>query len=665
MAFVRFIAPATVLAAAVWAAPVLAQLPQARLNTIFPLGGQRGTTLEVTLGTGVDLDEASTLYFSHPGITAVPKTVVVEGKPPQPVPGVFVVTIAADVPVGVYDIRARSLYGLSNPRSFSVGALKETTEEATAKAVVDAATAAAAKAKEALDKEPANEALKKAKADADALVAKAGQPNITFDKATPIELNLVVNGRSEAAADIDWYKVTAKAGQRILAELKCKNIDSRMEGTLELYTAAGRKIVQRRTLGRVEPLIDFTAPADGDYLIKVYDFVYAGGPEYPYRLTVHTGPHIDFVLPASGLPNTNAAYTVYGRNLAGGQPSTVKAADGRVLEQLQVQIPLPADPTQLDPADQLPPDEAGVDGIKWSLTTPAGVSNPVTIYFASAPTALEVEPNNTPDKAQKLAVPVEITGQFQTRGDIDLYQFDAKPGDVYWIEVFGQRSGSSADPVLIVDQVGKDDKGVEKLTRVTALDDTPTNISQAVGPTLFNTATDDPVFRFAAGAEATYRITLRDRADGGTHGDPSCIYRLSIRKETPDFRLVTLPTAPTADPNLQAGIWDLGVRKGDNAHLIVMAFRRDGFNGVIDITVEGLPAGVTCPGASIGPGLTAAHLVFSATEQAAEWQGAIRILGKGRFDVPELVKAVADAEVAQKAALAPRAPLNKVVEEAA
>src|SRR5262249_60459611 len=142
------------------------------------------------------------------------------------------------------------------------------------------------------------------------------------------------------------------------------------------------------------------------------------------------------------------------------------------------------------------------------------------------------------------------------------------------------------------------------------------NISQTVGPTLCNTATDDPVFRFVAGAEATYRITLRDRA-GDSHGDPSCVYRLSIRKETPDYRLVTLPTVPTVDPNQLAGIWDLGLRKGDNAQLVVMAFRRDGFNGVIDITVEGLPAGVPCPGARLEPTPAAANLRCAALATAA------------------------------------------------
>jgi len=585
-----------------------AQLPQARLYGFFPTGGQRGATADVTLGGGVDLDDASQLHFSHAGITAAQKTQMVDGKP-QPIAGQFVVTIAPDVPVGVYDVRARSRYGLSNPRTFTVGDRKELIE---------------------------------------------AEPNNTPDKATPIEINSVMNGRSDGGADIDWFKFTGKAGQRVIADLRSKHIDSRMEGAIELYNAQGRRLMHRRALGRQEPLIDFTVPADGDYLLKVYDFLYNGSGDYFYRLSLHTGPHIDFVMPASGLPNTTSEYTLFGRNLPGGQPSTTKAADGRALEQLKVQIALPADPTLLDPAEQLPPDEAGVDGIAWSLATPAGASNPVTIYFAAAPTAVEQEPNDAPEAAQKLAVPVEVTGQFQARGDIDRYQFDAKAGEVFWIEIFGQRSASPADPVLIVDQVKKNDKGEEALTRITALDDTATNI----GGLLFNTTTDDPVFRFAAPAEGTFRMTVRDRAFE-SHGDPSFVYRASIRKESPDYRLVALPPFPTVDPNLQGSTWDLGLRKGDNASLTVMAFRRDGFAGVIDLSVEGLPAGVSCSGATIGATQVSATLVFSSTEQAADWHGVIRIVGKARIDDLALVKAATDAETARKAAQAQLSALNK------
>src|SRR5262245_5115239 len=76
LAIARFLITSTLLLVLVELDPaaVWAQLPQARLNTIYPLGGQRGTTVDLSLGGGVDLDEASQLYFSHPGITAVPKT---------------------------------------------------------------------------------------------------------------------------------------------------------------------------------------------------------------------------------------------------------------------------------------------------------------------------------------------------------------------------------------------------------------------------------------------------------------------------------------------------------------------------------------------------------------------------------------------------------------
>src|SRR5262249_21011878 len=154
----------------------LAQLPQARLYSAYPAGGQRGTNVEVTVG-GTDLDEASALLFSHPGITAVQKTQTVDGKP-QPVAAQFVVTIAGDVPVGVYDVRARGVFGLSNPRTFVVGDRKEIAET---------------------------------------------EPNNTLDKATPVELNVVIDGRSDSGADIDWYKFSAKAGQRVLAEMQSKH----------------------------------------------------------------------------------------------------------------------------------------------------------------------------------------------------------------------------------------------------------------------------------------------------------------------------------------------------------------------------------------------------------------------------------------------------------
>jgi len=68
------------LAASIAFLPAHAQLPLARLSTVFPPGGRTGTTFEVTV-TGADLDEANQLRFSHSNITAQPKVAEKTGEP--------------------------------------------------------------------------------------------------------------------------------------------------------------------------------------------------------------------------------------------------------------------------------------------------------------------------------------------------------------------------------------------------------------------------------------------------------------------------------------------------------------------------------------------------------------------------------------------------------
>src|SRR6266568_7396874 len=100
---------------------LLAQLPVARLLTVFPPGGKVGSQSEVGL-TGADLDEANQLHFSHTGITAQQKA----GENGLPEANRFLVTIATSVPPGVYEARVVGRFGISNPRSFVVSDLGET-----------------------------------------------------------------------------------------------------------------------------------------------------------------------------------------------------------------------------------------------------------------------------------------------------------------------------------------------------------------------------------------------------------------------------------------------------------------------------------------------------------------------------------------------------------
>lgn len=561
-------------------APIWAQLPQPRLYTVFPAGCQRGVPTDVTLANGVDLDETTALHFSHPGLKAVPKVNMADGKP---IPNVFTVTADAAVPPGIYDVRSIGKYGISNPRSFVVGDRKEVEEV---------------------------------------------EPNNTRETATKAEVNTLINGRINGATDIDWFKVPLKQGQRVLMSAVCGSIDSKLDAVLELHAPSGKLLVVRRDKLR-GPLIDFSAPADGEYLVKLYDSLYGGSADHFYRLAIHSGPHIDYIYPPSGLPATTNEYTVFGRNLPGGQPSEVKLG-GQPLEQLKVKIALPENPVVQQAGQNLRPSEAGVDGISYTLASPNGTSNPVMVYFASGPIVTEIEPNNAPAMAQPVAVPCEFVGQFQARGDVDFLTFEAKANQVFWMEAYGERNGGTVDPFLTVDRVVVDDKGVETVTRMTALDESAPNIR----PLVFDTLSNDPAYRFVAPADGKYRVSLRDRYFE-SRGGPDLVYRLAIRPERPDYRLAALPVAPKPQDQITVGDpWELVLRKGDNVLVEVFAFRQDGFAGMIDVTAEGLPPGVTCKGASLGPGQNATTLVFTSTDTAAPWTGPIKIVGTAQIADP-------------------------------
>lgn len=578
------------------ASTAIAQLPSTRLFALFPTGGQAGTAVDVTITSGLELEEIQRLLFNHPGINAAPKMQDVAGKQ-QPVANQFVVSISGDVPPGNYEVRTVGFFGISNPRTFVVGTRKEISET---------------------------------------------EPNNTREQAFAVELNQVINGKINGATDLDWMKFTGKAGQRIIADCVARRLDSRLDGYLELHDASGRRLAEaRNTLVSRDALLDVTLPSDGEYFLKVRDFVNAGGEDFSYRMNLTTGPFIDFVMPPAGTPGSNGQYTLYGRNLPGGQPANV-AVQGRPLDKLTVSIPLPAQADTLDPKVLMGPFSAGMDAVPFSLESSNGRSNTVMIFLSGAPPVLEVEPNNTGAQAQKIVVPGEVAGQFQTRGDIDCFTFDAKAKDSFWVEVVSHRAGSAADPVVVIDQVKTNDKGEEMLTRISALDDDPTNPL----PNLFDTLNDDTSVKFVAPADGTYRITMRNRY--GSAGDPSLVYRLILRPETPDFRVVAVPSALTPPGQRQAAPSGITLRRGDTFPISVMALRRDGFTGPITVYAEGLPAGVTCPEVTLGATPSSGIMTFTTTEDAPLFAGTIKLVTKARVDAPAAVEALVAAQLVAK-----------------
>ena len=489
-------------------------LPTPRLLTLTPMGAQVGTTVEVTL-TGEELDDVTALNFSSPKITAKPKP----GANGKPEANKFLVTVAADAPIGVQDARFVARLGVSSARAFSVGALAEVTRTGT---------------------------------------------NTSLATALALKANSVCNAFTTARA-VDFYAFAGERGQRVVIECATAGIDSKLTPVLIVADSEGRDLVVNRTSG----VLDFTPTASGKYFIKVHSLTFKGGPEQFYRLALQTV--------AVGAPVPRQAGT------------------------------------------------RSVSSFSWERGADFKL-----------PKTAETEPNNDAAYAQKITLPCDVSGAFFPAADVDTFEFTAKRGEVWWIEVASERLGLPTDPFVLVQRVTRED-GREKLTDVAELNDIPAAMKPSSngysydGPP-FDSGSADVLGKLEIKDDGLYRLQLRDLF-GGTRSDAANVYRLIIRPAAPDFALAAWAVhfeLRNGDRNAQSK--PLALRAGGTMALEVVVLRRDGFDGEIEIAMENLPAGVTAAGLRIPAGKTQGMLLVTAAEKAARATGVARIVGRAQLN---------------------------------
>ncbi|MGD9856896.1 MAG: hypothetical protein AB7U20_18260, partial [Planctomycetaceae bacterium] len=447
--------------------------------------------------------------------------------------------------------------------------------------------------------------------------------NQTIEQAQSVSLGSVVNGFINGAGDIDLFRFSAKSGQRIVLDCQAQRIDSKLDPTLMLMDATGRPIKFAENAYHQDDLLVFDVAADGEYIVELRDVAFTGSVDHVYRLALHTGPHLRFTIPASGQAGTTARFTLFGFNLPGSE-RTEQTSAGAPLERLAVDVAVPARAAADTSLAGVASYAAGLDLFPYHLDAGGNSSNNVLLGVSDVSSTAEQEPNNDAATAQKITVPADVTGQFAALKDIDVYAIDAAQDQEFVIEVIGHRAGVPIDPVLIVDQVTVDDKGGEQVKQLTNQDDFTTNLAANI----FDTATDDPIFRLKAPAAGTYRLTVRDRAYEHT-GGPDLLYRLIVRSPQPDFRLAAVPAGSVAGQT-----WPVSLRRGDHFAVDVLAFRQDGFAGPIQVTAAQLPYGFEISDLTIAANETTGTLIVTAGADTANSLEQLRLEGAATADTP-------------------------------
>ena len=533
-------------------AMLFADLPSPQLHRITPIGINAPGEVEVSI-LGADLEGADALLFDHPGL----KAAFVKDK-------VFKLTVAADVPAGTYDVRAVGRFGVTNPRLLSIThGLQDVTEV---------------------------------------------EPNNAADKAQSITINSAVNGQSDGNNQ-DLYRLPLKQGQRVLMDVQSARLDTEMDPTLVLFGPNGQQLASNSDYYGRDPLIDFQAPADGDYLIEVRDLTYRGG--YPYRLVVSNQPHIENVFPRAVQSGQTVELTVLGQNLgAGSQPSPWKLGD---LSLEMRKLPITGSTNILPTGAYRFLEHASQHSVLPTAATCTLIgeqiaplnANPQILLVTDSPTSVEAEPNDTKEQAQALTLPTILSARFDRERDVDWYTFETdEKGGAYGFDVYCERIAGRADPYLAV----TDEKG----NMAGSLDDFGHRIAS------FDGHLRDPSGSINLAPKTRYRVMVKD-AYG--RGGARYQYVLSIRKPQPDFFVASMQPG-----NNMAGttIW-----QGGTEQLDIVVHAKDGFTDSIQVTAEGLPPGLHAAPLTITSNQRGT-LVLWADDNAAPWTGPVKLFATAK-----------------------------------
>lgn len=515
------------------AGPVAAQTSYPMVTSVYPAGLQRGTTAEIEITGSGNLAGVSRALFEGEGLTAevvppeAPKT-----PPPTPAPPATTVrlkvTAAAGAALGPRQFRVLTPRGASTIGELVIGDEPERSEK---------------------------------------------EPNDTRDQAEAVVPPLTVNGRIQAAEDMDLYKVHAESGQEIVFTA----LSARLQDTIHdlspggggvhsdlmlvLSDAEGREIASNDDYYRADPMLAQRFEKTGDYFLTVRDVRYAGHPTWTYRLTITRRPYLTAVYPMAGQRGSKVSVTPVGFNLGG-------------MAKAEVNLPPKQD---AGPMDLQLPDEGQT-------------TNPVPFLVTDLHETLEQEPNDRPDQANRVELPGGMDGRIGSPNDVDGFRFHAAKGAAWTFETQARRYGSALDPTLAVtDASGK----------VLASDDDAPGLGK------------DARLEWTAPADGDYVVQLTDLHGRGGN---TFVYHLTATPTRPDFTLQCDDDRALVGP-------------GSGYAMYVIASRRGGFAGEIQLGVEGLPPGVTATAGRIPPDMIQGCVIFRAAPDAKIDAANIRVFG--------------------------------------
>lgn len=368
------------------------------------------------------------------------------------------------------------------------------------------------------------------------------EPNNNAANATAIAYGGRSGGVIGRPGDVDWYKFTGKAGDRIWVDIDAAIHDSRLESSLQLRSA-NQTVIGAPDLDPVtgDYTLEYALPADGWYYLRLREANHPveGGLPYYYVLSLDVDDYAE--------PNdireqaTPIRLGTLLTSLTISQPGDVDYYRLDVVGNPLVDIVVNSDPATspldaylcLEEPDGTVTctDDKGADpdpmisrslmaGTYYLHVTDIGERGGGSAYsyslaIAPAASADPCEPNNTLTSA----TPIQFGSRVDnltldpvgapTNGDVDFFKFDGRIGETIYADVRARRDGSPLDATLQL-------QGPNGNTVLAS------NNNFGGSP--------DPYLEFRLPADGTYYLRVRS-ARHPNDGGPDYTYSLQVMRD--------------------------------------------------------------------------------------------------------------------------------------
>src|SRR5579864_1688632 len=410
------------------------------------------------------------------------------------------------------------------------------------------------------------------------------EPNSTFAEANPVAPPVTINGRLNVDGDFDFYRFHADAGQTWIFDVHAARNGNGLDAALILLDEQANEITRNEDYFIWDPFIEHKFERAGTYTVVVQPTHTQLDPNFAYQLDIRTSPHLETMSPISVQPGASLDATLYGAGLLDKSAKVMFSRDGAPVSGFTGRVLEVRDTSALVHIEL--PKEAGPGAYELALSTSSGMSDSATFLVDPTPVYRAGDP---------IQPPMSITGTMHYR-DPERFWFEAKKGQALVFEVRAHRFGSPVDSVLRI----LDDKGKAVATNDDA--DFP-GVADNKDSEIFHT--------FAA--DGRYQVEIRNL--------------VHVTGEDFPYQLLVYPADPHANPMLESD--QPYVEAGGDGEIGVKVQRVFGFDQPVELSVAGLPEGVTADPIVIPPTEAKGTIKLHAKGAKAGSYGLVQVFAKG------------------------------------